>query len=143
MLACTAATASLSVVSVSALTRCTRSWFLRSIDTGPVSRSMIMMFLAGSTWPLGVLSSTSPTSAISSRSSCAQPDDDRVFVARFAEHRGLRAGDVGADGVGHAGHGEAEHGGLVAIDADGELGPAFFTLQPRIGDAGRRLRASP
>ena len=69
MRACTAATASLRVVSVSAFTRCTRSWFFRSIDTGPVSRSMIITFFAGTVWPAEVLSSTSPTSATSSRSS--------------------------------------------------------------------------
>ena len=51
MRARTASTASLSVVSVSALTRCTRSWFLRSIETGPVPRSTTITFLAGSTWP--------------------------------------------------------------------------------------------
>ncbi len=68
MRCCTAATASLSGISVSALTRVTRSMFLRSICTGPASRVVAITLRAGTTWPLGVFSSTSPTSEISSRS---------------------------------------------------------------------------
>ena len=98
---------------------------------------MTITFLAGSTWPLGVLSSTSPTDGDLVAVFLAQADDDRVLVAGFAEHRGLRAGDVGADGVGHTGHGHAEQRRLVAIDAHGDLGPAFFPPHARVGDARR------
>jgi hypothetical protein len=66
----------------------------------------------------------------------AEANDDRVFVAGIAEHRGLCAGDVGANGVGHAGHGQAEQCRLVAIDAHRELGTALLLLQAGVGDAG-------
>ena len=101
---------------------------------------MTMTFLAGSTWPAGVLSSTSPTSSTLLAILLAQADDDRVLVAGFAEQRGLRAGDVGADRVGHAGHRQAEQGRLVAIDADGEFRPALVAADARVGDAGRRVQ---
>ena len=42
--------------------------FFRSICTGPASRLTARTFLAGTTCPVGVLNSTSPTSEISSRS---------------------------------------------------------------------------
>ena len=36
-------------------------------------------------------------------------------------------------------HRHAEHGGLRPIDADGDLGPAFFAADAHVGDAGRVL----
>ena len=46
-----------------------RCWFFRSIDTGPMAVSSFIRFLAGSTWPCGVLISTSSTSVVNCRSS--------------------------------------------------------------------------
>ena len=67
--AATAVTASLSVVSISALTRTIRSWFLRSICSGPESGRTAITLRAGITSPVGVLSGTSLMSAVRSRSS--------------------------------------------------------------------------
>ena len=97
------------------------------------------MFLAGRTCPCGVLSSTSPTEAISVRSSCRRRTTIGILVAGLAEHRRLRAGQVRANGVGDAGDGHAEDGRLVAIDANGDFRTALFAADPRVGDAGRRV----
>ena len=105
----------------------------------PARATCTMTFRAGSTWPAGVLSSTSPTDRDLRAVFLAQTHDDGIFVAFGAEHRRLRAGEVGANRVGDAGHREAEHGRLVAIDAHGNLRPSFFTTDARVGNAGRRV----
>ena len=69
----------------------------------------------------------------------AQPDDDGELLAALAEHGRLRAADVRADRAGHARDGQAEQGSLRAIDADGQLRPAFFAADLRVGDARRLL----
>ena len=67
----------------------------------------------------------------------AEAHDDGVFVAGVAEHRGLGAGDVGANGVSDTGDRQAQQGGLVAVNAHGQFRTAFFTLQAGVGHAGR------
>ena len=65
----------------------------------------------------------------------AEAHDDRVFVAGLAEHRRLRAGDVGADGVRDARRGDAEQRRLRAVDPHRQLGPRVVLAEARIGDA--------
>src|SRR6185503_9107642 len=70
----------------------------------------------------------------------AQPYDDGVLVSPFAEQRGLRAGDVRGNRIGHARTSEAEQRRLGAIDADGELGAGIVTIETRVGDAGHAVQ---
>ena len=106
--ALTAATASLSVTSGSAVTRTMRSWFLRWISVGPDWLRSASRFFAWSTWPCGVLIRMSLMSSTRSPVLLAEAHDDRVLVAALAEERGLRAADVRADAVGDVGHRQAE-----------------------------------
>ncbi len=67
--AITLSTASESGTSISAFTRTMRSWLRRWISTGLSSGCISSRLRAGTTWPAGVLISTSATSAMCSRSS--------------------------------------------------------------------------
>ena len=86
-----------------------RSWFLRSICVGPV----LAVDASSGSWPAapgrrGVLTSTSLTSSTRSRSSSRSRTMIGYSLPPSRNMRGLRAGDVGADRVGDAGHGQAE-----------------------------------
>jgi hypothetical protein len=129
-------TASLSATSGSAVTRVMRSWFLRWISTGPVwfrivSRFFAWQHLAGRGGDEHVVDVVDVLAVL-----LAEPDDDRVLVALLAEERGLRAGDVGPDGVGDVRDRQAEQRRLRPIDVDGQLGPPLLAADARVADPG-------
>ena len=128
----TALTASLSATSGSADTRRMRSWFLRWISVGPDwlrKREQVLGLhhLSARSIDQHVVDVFDTLTIL-----FAQPHDDRIFVAVLTEERGLCAGDVRADAVGHVGHRQTEQCGLRAVDVDRQLGTAFFAADPRV-----------
>ena len=127
---------SLSVPSGSAVTRITRSWFLRcdlrraslvphrhqvlrlqDLTAGRADQHVVQVF-----------------DALAIR--LTQPHDDRILVAAFAELRGLRAADAGADRVRDTGHRQAEERRLRAVHLHGELRAAFVAADAGVADLG-------
>ena len=122
---------------MSALTRVIRSMFLRSICTGPASRPTASRLRAGTTWPAGRADEHVADVGNPLAIRFAEPDDDRVLVAAFAELRGRGAGDVRLDGGGHGLRRHAQHRGLRPIDADRDFRTSLFAADADVGDPGR------
>ena len=97
---------------------------------------------ASTTWPAGVLRSVADVGNLLAVR-FAEPDDDRVLVAAFAELRSRGSGDVRLDRGGHRLRSHSKHGRLRSIDPNGDFRTALFAADANVGNPGRPFHHGP